>query len=154
MPLVTRQTCGLCQQTSVRKDADGHRERLTRCLGHTFLVRSVLEGITKDEEGAHIVADFLLDSRKRATEFSCGSHDGEFYFHQSCEGRAHAAALSFDARVVSSKETTSDAEEPVELANFTHQLCSGCISKAADELGEDLPDDFRGPKYQALSGEL
>ena len=154
MPLVNEQVCQLCEKTVLV--CDGNRERLTRCLGHNFLSQCVLEGITKDDEGADVAADFLVNAKQRAREFSCGSHDGQLYFHQSCVGRANGSALSFDVRVLVSK-IGKNGEQRLHLANFSHQLCPDCYSRGAQELkelGAMLPADVIGPKYQALTGAL
>ena len=150
MPFEAGHSCAKCHKSGILI-ADGKRERLTRCLGNNFLVRAVREGITTNDEGDQVVAEFLTDSRVRNRDFRCGSADDEFYFHQSCLQRQDAAALSFDSQLTA-KRKDKEGRPLMHLNNFTHQLCSGCLVHAADELGEDLPSELNGPKGQALCG--
>ena len=148
MTSVFAQRCGLCQKSILVSDV-GRKERLTRCRGHTFLVQSIREGIIKNENGDDVPADFLISSQLRGN-FSCGVHDGDYYFHQSCVGREMGAALSYDVKLVVDKA----GERRFELANFAHLLCPDCAIKAQQELGGELPSELSGPKYQSLSGTL
>ena len=83
MPLETGHSCAKWHKSGILI-ADGKRKRLTRCLGNSFLVRSVREGITTNDEADQVVAEFLTNSIVRNKDFRCGSAVGEIYFLRSC----------------------------------------------------------------------
>ena len=99
MPLsISRLPCFVCHSNKEKPIPNSTRtERLTRCIGSAFLVKFYTEGVTQNEDGRDVIADWVSNEQTRIALTGCNAiESGARYFHQSCLGREEAGALSYD----------------------------------------------------------